>query len=321
MCIFPIIVRRSMSFYPNFLKLVSICCVYKVRLFFKLMTSRNLFSRSLIQQVRQELRVIGTEDTSVNFYSGSKLGWEVDEDVGIIELQNTRARNAINGRMMYDLSVLIDELEENKRLKCIILRGHNGHFCAGADLQMAQEYLGTTKGGEQMSSVMIDSLTRFRHLPFITIAAIEGGAVGGGAELATACDYRIIHANAFLRFVHTKMGITPGWGGGTRLVRLIGRQNALKLLSAATVCNANDALEYSLVDCISPSDRNLWDTVYEFMRPFLQAEAHVLQETKRVVAHADDLVFESALRTEQSAFLSLWGGPANKRALAAQVRK
>ena len=80
------------------------------------------------------------------------------------------------------------------------------------------------------------------------MAVVEGGAVGGGAELATACDFRIMHKAAKIRFKHILLGLTPGWGGGSRLTSIVGRRHALRMMAGAVAVDATEALRTGLVD-------------------------------------------------------------------------
>eukprot|EP00953_Heterococcus_sp_UTEX-ZZ885_P007817 4701-Heterococcus_DN1.PRE.1 len=108
---------------------------------------------------------------------------------------------------------------------------HSNAFCAGADLNLAREHLTTSEcymsfahtpqDGRQMCNLMTDTLNRLRALPMVSVAVVTGAAVGGGAELTTACDYRVLSSDAKIQFVQVKMGVSVGWGGGARLCKLI----------------------------------------------------------------------------------------------------
>ena len=133
----------------------------------------------------------------------------------VIEISNPAARNALTGKMMVELSDAIHKLEQaaarpNSQLNCVVLRGARGFFCAGADLLVAKDALSSRHGGMVMSTLLVDALTRLRRLPLVSVAAIEGGAIGGGAELATACDYRVLDQSGFVQFVQARMGVSLG---------------------------------------------------------------------------------------------------------------
>lgn len=281
------------------------------------MHRRFLNNTASVVRVRESLRVLGSTKDVVRLDSGLKHG--LDESIAVLSVSNASARNALSGKMMAEFADVMDQLETSEWLnktKCLVIRGDHDWFCAGADLRVAKEQLSSTFGGNQMSTLMIHSLTRLRNLPYITLAAIEGAAIGGGAELITACDFRILNSDAYVRFVQSIMGLSPGWGGGTRLVQLVGRQEALKLLGTAQKCNATESLASGLVDRVSPSDEPILTTVSDFLYPYLRADRAVLQEIKKVVSNADDQSFDMAMKLEQQAFLQLWAGPSNVAALA-----
>ena len=202
-------------------------------------------------------------------------------------------------------------------------------------------------------------------MPAATVAVIEGSAFGGGAELSTACDFRVMQEQARIRFVHTVMGVSPGasaqlqclvavqrrsqgalwscmaagWGGGTRLTRLVGRRTALQLLGGAQAQTARDAVSCGLADHVvsgdcdadfgsratshtdiqpysAPHDSATLTAALQWVAPLLRGPAASVKGIKTVIAAADALPAVPALEVEAQVFASLWGGPAAKAALA-----
>lgn len=158
----------------------------------------------------------------------------------------------------------------------------------------------------------------------ISVAVVTGGAVGGGAELSTACDLRVLHPDAQVRFVHTKMGVSPGWGGGMRLTRLVGRRTALRLLATAAWVTAGEALSVGLADHVAglvdegstSGDSATLRGAMEWAAPMLHGPAPSVRGIKTVVSAADGLTAVDALEVERDVFASLWGGPAAQSALS-----
>lgn len=174
----------------------------------------------------------------------------------------------------------------------------------------------TREGGRLMSALMTDTLTRLYQLPVVTLAAVEGMAIGGGAELLTAMDYRIVNPDVTIRFVHAHMGVCPGWGGATRLTKLVGRQRALQLLGTAQPLNASEALEFGLVDQVVSAESTMPETLVHFLDRYVHAHPGVLHAAKRVVAGADAAEsFATAVQNEHIVFCSMWGGEANLAAM------
>lgn len=283
-----------------------------------------------LKDIREHLRAFGsTNENSVSLHETTAASTTLESlDPGVamvMTLNNPKARNALTGKMMAELADCIDVLEQpsyHEALTAVILRGADGFFCAGADIGIAKDHLLTPEGGRLMSTLMIDTLTRLRNLPLVTVAAVEGMAIGGGAELTTACDYRVVNPDVTLRFVHAHMGVSPGWGGATRLTRLVGRQRALQLLGTAMPLNASQALELGLVDRIVQAESTMEKTLVEFLDRYTHAHPGVLHAAKRVVAGADDAAsFQEAVRQEHDVFCSMWGGEANQAALKKAAQK
>lgn len=282
--------------------------------------------------LREELRAYGSEDDGVTLtmasdecHSDSPLH-SLGDSTAVVTLRNPTARNALTGKMMAELADVVTTLETDAKLQesltAVVVRGDGDFFCAGADIRVAADKLSTKEGGRAMSTLMIDTLTRLRHLPYLTVACIAGGAVGGGAELTTALDYRIVHAAAVLRFVHAHMGVSPGWGGATRLVRLVGRNRALELLGTAAPCDAATCLAMGLIDQVVDKRGDMDTRVVQFLDPFVHAHPAVLHAAKRVVAGAQDAAsFEDAVAVEHAVFMEMWGGPANRAALEKAQKK
>ncbi|RLN92781.1 hypothetical protein BBJ28_00010704 [Nothophytophthora sp. Chile5] len=194
------------------------------------------------------------------------------QKTAVLEIHSPSARNALSGKMMAelaDLVALLEDPEVHNKLNAVVIMGTGGWFCAGADLRVAQQEMTSPEAGAAMGALMVDTLTRFRRLPLVSVACVEGGAYGGGAELTTACDFRLIESKAVIQFVQVRMGVSPAWGGGARLYKIVGRQNALRLLCTAEKLSATRALELKLVDFVfnaESEDANA--AISAFVTPF-----------------------------------------------------
>lgn len=274
-----------------------------------------------LDDIREHLRrCSGPNENSITLQDASSTLPQLKPGAAqIMTLSNPKARNALTGKMMAEMADCVDNIEtDHENLSALIVRGYDGFWCAGADLGVAKDSLMTKEGGRIMSALMTDTLTRLRQLPIITIAAVEGVAIGGGAELLTAMDCRIAKDDATIRFVHANMGVTPGWGGATRLIKLVGRQRALQLLGTAQPISAVQAFEMCLVDTVvdSGNDSAMDETLVQFLKPFIHKDSSVLHAAKRAVSGAHDAEsFEAATKNEHDVFCSMWGGPANQAAL------
>ncbi|RGB27865.1 ClpP/crotonase-like domain-containing protein [Rhizophagus diaphanus] len=273
--------------------------------------------------IREELRQIGRG--SVEFNSSFLRG------IGLITLHNPERHNALSGKMMAELADIVDKLEnitkdksnskEENDLVALILSGDGNTFCSGLDLSVAKSHIMTPENGKKMSALMQDALLRFSRLPLISIAAIEGYALGGGAELTTACDHRCISATAKIRFVHVKMATTPGWGGGGRLINIIGKTKALRVLGASELLTGQQAYDIGYADIIAKNGETI-NKSKEFLDPYvyfspkegeLNAERKMnsvkaVRGMKAIIAKANDSGAQrNYVRFEHALFCSLWG--------------
>lgn len=117
--------------------------------------------------------------------------------------------------MMVDFRKCLDELEEWKEGKAVLLCGLGQNFCSGGDLNFARS-AGTPKEGYYMSCIMQDILKRFRRLSLITVSLVHGPTLGGGAEICIFSDYILVADNVQIGFVHGKMGLITAFGATTR---------------------------------------------------------------------------------------------------------
>ncbi|XP_045567565.1 ethylmalonyl-CoA decarboxylase isoform X3 [Salmo salar] len=179
--------------------------------------------------------------------------------------------------------------------------------------------------GMKMCMFMQNVLTRLLRLPLLSVALVEGSALGGGAELTTACDFRLMVPGGMIRFVHKHMGLVPGWGGAARLVRIVGSQNALKMLGGALKVDPEMGLQIGLADgvlegSLDGSGANALLEAEQWLGCYTTGPASVIRAIKKVVVSGRELPLEVALRTERDVFGTVWGGPANLQALASKAK-
>ncbi|TRY53718.1 hypothetical protein DNTS_020268 [Danionella cerebrum] len=272
---------------------------------------RTLMSSSLPSgEFREKLRC---------FQGGSvELLKQPNTGVAMITLNNPARMNAFSGSMMLDLERCVQDLEKWAEGKAVILQGASGNFCSGSDLN-AVRAIANPQDGMQMCEFMQNTLSRLLRLPLISVALLEGRALGGGAELSTACDF----SDAVIQFVHKRMGLVPGWGGAARLVRIVGSQNALKFLSGVQKIDPDLGKLVGLVDevlaCAS-GDKTALDQCLKWLEPLIGGPAPVIQAIKSVVVSGRELPLDEALKEERRVFGNVWGGPANLEALASKTK-
>ncbi|NWT13201.1 ECHD1 decarboxylase, partial [Vireo altiloquus] len=247
-------------------------------------------------------------------FSGGSINLsKEDNGIGILTLNNPKLMNAFTGTMMVELQEKVTELENWKDGKGLIIHGAGNTFCSGSDLNAVKE-ISNSQATKSMNFAYKSLLYR---LPLISVALVQGKAFGGGAELTTACDFRLMTPGSEIRFVHKHMGLVPGWGGATRLVRIVGSAAALQLLGGAARVDPERALRLGLSQETLPSSDGTTaiGEARAWLSQYTEGPTSVIRAVKKVVTAGRELPLEAALRTEKDIFGTVWGGPANLQAL------
>ncbi len=188
-----------------------------------------------------------------------RIGWH--SEIALIRFDHPRTPvNSLDFRILRQLDQFIDEMEENPYLGGVVFSSTSGSiFLAGADLQTLEKAWLEPSQLESYLQLGQRVFERIARLRFPTVAAIHGACLGGGCELALACDYRVASSDGATRIglPETRLGIIPAWGGTARLPRLIGLPAALKLVTQGKVLSAQQALKVGLVDQVAPRERLL----------------------------------------------------------------
>ena len=172
------------------------------------------------------------------------------ENVGIIYLNRPRRANALNLTFLAEINDALDMLEEDEEVRAVMITGVGRNFCAGADLSIFAS--GRPELIVESSQAGHRVFRRIELNPKPVIAAINGPALGGGFELAIACDLRVMSDKAFLGLPELNLGITPGWGGTQRLAYLIGVGKLKEIILLRKNIDAQKALELDLVSEVYP---------------------------------------------------------------------
>ena len=258
-------------------------------------------------------------------HGGGSITLSKDNETGIakITLSNPKIRGAISGKMMCDLHDAILDLEGwNEGKGLILLSDDPKFFSSGADLKFAKAH-DSHEGGYKMSTLMHDSLWRLSFLPYLTVSLVKGRAIGGGAELCTATDFRVFSPSGSVTFVQSKMGLTTGWGGGSRLVKIVGQREALKALVKSQEIEAKEAAELGLCDLITyAEDKAIYETENWLNTNYLEnKDIDVIKGMKSICLQANfgsDL--EECLEHEKLVFTKSWGGEAFHSAVSRKIK-
>jgi enoyl-CoA hydratase len=172
--------------------------------------------------------------------------------VATLTIERERAGNSIDRATASELEQVVAGLSDDPDLVMMVVTGAGKRFfCTGGDVKDYRA-LRTEQSVRSLSLLMQRTLDALEGLPALTVAAINGTALGGGLELALACDVRIADEGCELSLPQARLGVIPGWGGTHRLVRTIGRSRALELLATGRAVPAREALSMGLVDAVAP---------------------------------------------------------------------
>lgn len=225
-----------------------------------------------------------------------------DDGVGLIRLDRPKL-NPLSGQVARELGEIVDEIRGDESIKAVVVWGGEKVFAAGADINEMStmdpvtmfRYIGDFQ----------DVFTRLEQLPVVTIAAINGYALGGGCELSLACDLRIAAEDAQLGQPEILLGVIPGAGGTQRLPRLIGVGRAKELIYSGRFVKADEALSIGLVTEVVAPDQVL-ERALEVARRYAEGPTIALMAAKQTIQYGMEVDKASGLLLERQAFSTLF---------------
>ena len=182
------------------------------------------------------------------------LIYEKKENIGLLTLNRPEKMNAISQELTAELSLLLDEIENDDELRVIVITGAGDKaFVAGADINELVDR--DARLGRRVSRERQEIFSRIENLHVPVIAAVNGYALGGGLELALACSIRICSEMAQFGAPEVKLGIIPGDGGTQRLPRLVGQGRAMEMIITGDFIDAQEAYRIGLVNKVFPPEK------------------------------------------------------------------
>lgn len=240
----------------------------------------------------------------------SKLG------VLIIQLNRPKAYNALNNLCLTEISYVLNEAENDKAIKAVVITGSEKFFAAGADLKEMSEL--------DMTGVLNDIRPKlWKHISNFSkpiLCAVNGLALGAGCELVMHCDIAICGNNAQFGQPEINFGIIPGAGGTQRLVRTVGKSLAMKMVLSGEAISANEALSSGLVSEITIPEMTLERTIELALKIATKPPLGV-QQAKEVILKAFETNLETGLQYERKAFVVLSGTQDRDEGIKAFVEK
>jgi enoyl-CoA hydratase len=242
---------------------------------------------------------------------------EREDTTFIITLNRPEKLNALSPELTGEVVEALNGVRTDETIRAIIITGGPKVFAAGADLSQMQtaspiDMYNRNLGGDMWTTVA--------EMPQPTIAAVAGYALGGGCELAMACDLRLAADNAKFGQPEINVGIYPGAGGTQRLARLIGLGRAKELVYLGGQIDAQEAYRLGLVNKVVPGE-DLLDEAKAWAKKLASKPPFTLRLVKQVMDQGYDLDLDSALKLERLGFISLFGTQDQREGVTAFLEK
>ncbi len=248
------------------------------------------------------------------------IDFSVDQQgIGLLSIDRPHVRNALNWAAMEAFAEAVELAHQVADLRALIVTGAGKTFASGGDLSELKDYP-EREHGLRLARIMGDALKRLENLKCPTLAAINGPARGGGAEIAVACDLRVMAEDADIGFVHTRLGIATAWGGGQRLLRTVGFSRALELLTTGGVISPKEALTMGLTNLIAPVGKAL-AAARELASRIAVNPTEAVQATKRFLLYGLCHSELDALAAERAEFPPLWDTEFRREAVSRFLKR
>ncbi len=228
----------------------------------------------------------------------------LDVDGGIATIRLRRPpMNALDAQMQDELREVATEVGERADVAAVVVYGGEKVFAAGADIKQMQA-MGYVEM-VQRSAALQAAFTALARLPKPTVAAITGYALGGGLELALACDFRVCAQDATMGQPEILLGLIPGAGGTQRLARLVGPARAKDLIFTGRFVPAPEALAMGLVDEVVPAER-VYEAARDKVARYVGGPALALRAAKEAIDRGLEVDLETGLQLERLQFAGLF---------------
>lgn len=232
-----------------------------------------------------------------------------------ITLNRPHKLNAINATMLQELSEALDTIEKDMNVRCVIITGEGEKaFSAGADIKELQKLTQETAAEFSMKGQQVFSQVEALSKP--VVAAINGYALGGGLELALACDFRLASIDAELGSPEIKLGMIPAWGGTQRLAKIVGVAEAKRLIMLGDRVKAEEALKMGLVDKVVPQNK-LKAEAEALAQRLCECPPAALKYAKHAINSGTQGSLESGLKKETEFFALLFSTKETKERIEA----
>lgn len=242
----------------------------------------------------------------------------VAEGVLSVAINSPRTLNALNSRIIGELKDAFRELSLRPDVRAVILTGKGKAFVAGADISQLSGFTPGEASAFSNSGYELFQLIEEMSQP--VVAVINGFALGGGLELALACDFRFAAEGAKLGLPEINLGIIPGFGGTQRLASIVGTPKAREMILTGNRVDAAWSLASGLVDRVFPEDR-LWDESVAFAASLASRSSSAMSQAKKVLNLTRNYPVEKGLEIENKAFAACFDHPDSHEGIKAFLEK
>ncbi len=249
---------------------------------------------------------------------GEFVQLSVADGIGTIKLERP-PMNALNIAIQEELRSASAAFTADPEVRAVVLYGGEKVFAAGADIKemLDMSYVDMSARAGALQSAF-DSVAR---IPKPVVAAVTGYALGGGCELALACDWRVASADAKFGQPEINLGIIPGAGGTQRLSRLIGPARAKDLIMSGRFVDATEALQIGLVDKVVPTAAEVYDAAVALVTPYVNGPAVAIRAAKLAIDGGLEMDIAAGLAWESQLFAALFATEDKREGMAAFVEK
>ena len=242
---------------------------------------------------------------------------EIEDYVALIRLNRPEALNALNSQLLRELGEALTEADRNDKVRCIVLTGSEKAFAAGADIKEMSTKSFVEVYSEDLFGEDIARITSTRK-PII--AAVAGYALGGGCELAMACDFIIAADNAKFGQPEINLGVIPGIGGTQRLTRFVGKSKSMDMNLTGRFMDAEEAERSGLVSRVVPTAK-LMPEVMAIARKIAEKSQVAVKAAKECVNRSYETTLREGLQFERRLFHALFSTEDKKEGMAAFLEK
>lgn len=245
------------------------------------------------------------------------IRYEFADQVAVVTITREDALNALNAEVLGQLAEAFDQAVADQA-RCLVITGAGRAFVAGADVAAMSTM--TQAEATAFSELGNGTFRKLELLPIPSIAAVNGFALGGGCELALACDIRVASTKAIFAQPEVGLGITAGFGGTQRLARLVGSGLAKEMLYTGRKVDAARALAIGLVNEVHEPDA-LLDAALGLAREIARQAPIAVRATKRALAEGASVDLDAAIAIEVDAFASCFESADQREGMGAFVEK